>query len=81
LARCAFYVRSARLSNRPASRVTSFSALARGVWGVPTFSVKGELFWGADSFPLLLEFLRDPGLFESPEMKRLETLPVGAARS
>jgi 2-hydroxychromene-2-carboxylate isomerase len=62
-------------------RANTEEALARGIWGVPTFSVKGELFWGADSFPLLLEFLRDPGLFESPEMKRIETLPVGATRS
>ena len=55
-------------------------ALAHGVWGVPTFLIGEELFWGADSFPMMLDYLRDPGIFSTSEMKRIMTLPVGASR-
>lgn len=61
-------------------RANTEDAVARGVWGVPTFLVGGELFWGADSFPMMLDYLHDPGLFETPEMRRIATLPIGAAR-
>jgi 2-hydroxychromene-2-carboxylate isomerase len=56
-------------------------AIAHGVWGVPTFIIGAELFWGADSFPMMLGYLTDPGLFERSEMKGLPALPVGAART
>lgn len=62
-------------------RANTAEAVARGVWGVPTFDVDGQLFWGADSSPMMLDYLRHPDLFDTPEMKRLETLPVGASRS
>jgi 2-hydroxychromene-2-carboxylate isomerase len=55
-------------------------AIAQGVFGVPTMACGGELFWGADSGDMLDAFLRDPRLFEAPEMKRLAQLPVGQAR-
>lgn len=61
-------------------RANTAEAVSRGVWGVPTFEVGGELFWGADSFPMMLDYLRHPDLFGTPEMKQLETLPIGAAR-
>ena len=48
--------------------------------GVPTLLIDGELFWGADSLPMALDFLKNPGLFETPEMQRIATLPVGASR-
>lgn len=56
-------------------------ALAHGVWGVPTFLVDEQLFWGADSFPMMLDYLTDPGIFDSSEMKRIAALPVGASRA
>lgn len=62
-------------------RANTDEALARGVWGVPTLFINGEIFWGADSFPMVLDYLADPNLFESSEMKRLVSLPVGATRS
>ena len=55
-------------------------AAARGVFGVPTFAVRGELFWGNDSIEFLNAFLADPELLRTGEMKRLDTLPVSAAR-
>lgn len=62
-------------------RANTADAVARGVWGVPTFDIGGELFWGADSFPMMLNYLQHPDLFDTAEMKRLETLPIGASRS
>jgi 2-hydroxychromene-2-carboxylate isomerase len=62
-------------------RANTEEAVVRGVWGVPTSVIGGELFWGADSFPMMLDYLRDPQLFETPEMRRVATLPIGASRA
>ena len=55
-------------------------AIARGVYGVPTFDTGKELFWGLDATDMLLDYLADPGMFDQPEMRRIADLPVGAAR-
>ena len=51
------------------------NAIKRAVFGVPTLIVEGQLFWGYDSTSLVLDYLTNSGLFNSPAMKRLETLP------
>ena len=61
-------------------RQNTEAAIQRGVFGVPTFDVDGELFWGADSMEFLLAFLANPTAVHNPEMRRLDALPVGAAR-
>ena len=61
-------------------RRNSDEAAALGVFGVPTFAVDGELFWGNDSIDFLQAFLADPAMLRAGEMKRLDTLPVSAAR-
>ena len=38
-------------------RAETDAAIARGVFGVPTFEIAGELFWGFDDFPHLARFL------------------------
>jgi 2-hydroxychromene-2-carboxylate isomerase len=55
-------------------------AAARGVFGVPSFVADGEVFWGADAIEFLNAFLRDPAVVRNAEMRRLDGLPVGAAR-
>ena len=55
-------------------------AIARGVYGVPTFDTGKELFWGLDATDMLLDYLEDPAVFDEPEMRRIANLPVGAAR-
>lgn len=55
-------------------------AIAHGVFGVPTFVIDNELFWGHDSFEMALDYLREPGRFDSPEMAAIDALPVGASR-
>lgn len=56
------------------------AAAQTGVFGVPTIEVDGELFWGADSMEFLGAFLADPATLKNAEMKRLDELPVAAAR-
>jgi len=61
-------------------RKNTEAAVQRGVFGVPTFEVDGELFWGADSIEFLKDFLEDPSVVRNQEMQRLDGLPVAAAR-
>jgi 2-hydroxychromene-2-carboxylate isomerase len=56
------------------------AAIQRGVFGVPTFEVDGELFWGADSIEFLRAFLADASILRNDETRRLDGLPVAAAR-
>jgi 2-hydroxychromene-2-carboxylate isomerase len=61
-------------------RENTDEAIRLGVFGVPTFVADGHLFWGIDATGMLIDYLADPELFESDEMKRLAYLPVAAAR-
>ncbi len=60
-------------------------ALREGVFGVPTLAIDGhegtELFWGNDAHGFAEASLRDPGLLDDPEMRRIVQLPVGIARA
>jgi 2-hydroxychromene-2-carboxylate isomerase len=55
-------------------------AIERGVFGVPTFVVGKELFWGHDAFDMVVDYLRDPGQFSDAQMTRIDDLPVGVVR-
>jgi 2-hydroxychromene-2-carboxylate isomerase len=55
-------------------------AAALGVFGVPTFVVDDEIFWGADSVDFVKAYLKDPATLRNKEMQRVDALPVGAAR-
>ncbi|HEY1773400.1 MAG TPA: 2-hydroxychromene-2-carboxylate isomerase [Gammaproteobacteria bacterium] len=56
------------------------AAIARGVFGVPSFLLEDTLFWGQDSLEMMLDFLKDPALFSGAEMRRVSELPIGAMR-
>ena len=61
-------------------RKNTEEAAARGVFGVPSFVVDGEVFWGADSIEFVNAYLADRTVLQNDEMGRLDRLPVGAAR-
>ncbi len=65
---------------KAALRANTDAAIARGVFGVPTLEIDGELFWGVDGTDFALAFLDDPALLRAPAMARLAELPTGAAR-
>ncbi len=60
-------------------------AAERGIFGVPTFSLKQsasqyENFWGLDAFQMMLDYLASPTDFTDQQMQRIETLPEGVQR-
>lgn len=65
---------------KDALRENTDEATQRGVFGVPTFAVNDELFWGVDLTGLLLDYLADPKLFSHGEMARIDSMPMGAKR-
>ncbi|KFN42271.1 2-hydroxychromene-2-carboxylate isomerase [Arenimonas oryziterrae] len=55
-------------------------AVAAQVFGVPTLSLDGQLFWGDDAFDFATAFLADPGLLSQAPFHDLTQLPIGSAR-
>jgi len=62
-------------------RANTDAALAAGVYGVPTLSFDGALFWGNDAHDFAIAALRNPALLDDAEMQRVSALPVGVQRS
>ena len=70
----------ARPEVKEALRRGTEEAAKRGVFGVPTFAIGRELFWGLDATDLVLDYLNDPGLLETGEYARIANLPIAQAR-
>jgi len=56
------------------------TAVAAGVFGVPTCRVGGELFWGDDCLEMVRDYLDDPAMLEDEEMRRVHGLKASAER-
>ncbi len=73
----------ARVSDRAVKRqlrANTDEAIARGVFGIPTFVIDEEIFWGDDATEMMLDFLADPELFRRGDLGRLGDLPTAAVR-
>src|SRR5258706_6482641 len=70
-----------RQSVKDELRANGERAIARGVFGVPTFAIDGELFWGFDATGMVVDYLTDPQWFSSGEMARVGDLPAAAQRA
>ena len=57
------------------------AAIARGVFGVPTYEVEGKLFWGFDALPMLRGYLENDPWFTSDSWESAATVATGASRS
>ncbi len=55
-------------------------AIALGVFGVPTLSLRGELFWGADATAMAADYAAAGCRWTDPEYSRAAALPIGATR-
>jgi 2-hydroxychromene-2-carboxylate isomerase len=64
-------------SVRAQLRRNTNDAIALGVFGVPTFMMNKQLFWGEDALPMLLYCARSPGWLDSREVQRISALPSG----
>ncbi|MDE0390488.1 MAG: 2-hydroxychromene-2-carboxylate isomerase [Rhodospirillales bacterium] len=70
----------ARPEVKEALKKSTQEAAERGVFGVPTFAIGGEIFWGFDSTDLVLDYLNDPASFATGEYARISDLPIAQAR-
>jgi 2-hydroxychromene-2-carboxylate isomerase len=66
---------------KDALRENTEEAVRRGVYGVPTFAVGEQLFWGDNMTDMLLDYLADPALFSRGEMARIDAMPMGVERN
>lgn len=55
-------------------------AIEKSVFGVPTLLIDGEIFWGSEFFDFALDYLAQPGLLQSDEMRRVSRLPTASQR-
>ena len=69
---------------KAALRTNTDQAIARGVFGVPSFvcaSGSGhEVFWGVDAFDMLLAWLGDETLFDRDPYRHLNDVTIGIER-
>ena len=74
-------VEPAKLSeSRDQLRSNTEKAAQSGVFGVPSFVIDGEVFWGADSLQFAKAFIDNPAIVRNDEMRRLDALPAAAVR-
>ena len=56
------------------------AAIARGLFGVPTYEVDGRVFWGFDALRMLREYLAGHAWFDSGAWEQAAALPTGKTR-
>lgn len=52
-------------------------AIAQGVFGVPSYSVDGKVFWGLDALPMLRDYLHGGAWFADSAWTDASVLPSG----
>ncbi len=65
---------------KDALRANGARAAGLGVFGVPTFALDGELFWGFDATGMVADYIGDRQWFDSADMRRIGDLPAAASR-
>jgi 2-hydroxychromene-2-carboxylate isomerase len=55
-------------------------AIARGLFGVPSYVVDDKVFWGFDALPMLRAYLESDAWFAGGAWEKARQLPVGASR-
>jgi 2-hydroxychromene-2-carboxylate isomerase len=61
-------------------RASTDAAIARGVFGVPTFELDGRLFWGFDALPMLRSALLGDPWFDGAAWQQAGNPPPGVQR-
>lgn len=62
-------------------RANTDEAIARGVFGVPTFELEGRLFWGLEALPMLRAALLGDPWFEGADWDEAERPRPGVQRN
>ena len=68
-------------ANKQRLREATDSALARGVFGVPTLGIADKLFWGFDALDMAAAFMRGDPWFDAPHWQREGAARPGIKRS
>jgi 2-hydroxychromene-2-carboxylate isomerase len=55
-------------------------AIARGLFGVPTFAIDDKLFWGFDALPMVRAYLEGDAWFASGTWEAAAQLPAAVGR-
>lgn len=55
-------------------------AIAKGVFGVPTFAIDNKLFWGLDALPMVRQCIEKNPLFDQEDWQSAETIKTGITR-
>ena len=53
------------------------NAIAEGVFGVPALTLDGHCFWGVDTIPWTLDYLKDPNMFHHDSYRHAANIPFG----
>ncbi len=56
-------------------------AIAAGAFGVPTFVINDEVFWGDDAFEMIFDYLENLKMLVDDDMKRAVELAPTAERN
>ena len=55
-------------------------AIAKGVFGVPTFAIDDKLFWGLDALPMLRQYIEKNPLFDEADWQSVDSIKTGITR-
>jgi len=55
-------------------------AIAKGVFGVPTFALDDKLFWGLDALPMVRQYIEKDPLFDEGDWQSAEAIKSGITR-
>ena len=55
-------------------------AIAKGVFGVPTFAIDDKLFWGLDALPMLRQYIDKNPLFSETDWQSVDSIKTGITR-
>jgi 2-hydroxychromene-2-carboxylate isomerase len=55
-------------------------AIAKGVFGVPTFAIDDKLFWGLDALPMLRQYTEKNPLFDETDWQSVDSIKTGITR-
>jgi 2-hydroxychromene-2-carboxylate isomerase len=61
-------------------REATARAAQRGVFGVPSFCIDEQVFWGSDAVDFAAAYLTDPSILATDEIRNADALPIGASR-
>jgi 2-hydroxychromene-2-carboxylate isomerase len=65
---------------KTALRANTDAAIAEGVFGVPSFTIGRDVFWGVDATEFAYAALTDPGIVAGAEYRRATEIAIGIER-